>query len=79
MIGSIYVSSLRNSDSGLLNLSGLNEYLEDLFRTENMFLPRAGNQFPAVYADGTFPQLSCVVATRRTGDDNAHRIATRMS
>ena len=79
MIGSVYVSSLRNSDSGLLNLSGLNEYLEDLFRDAGMLLPSAGNQFPAAYADGTFLQLSCIVATRRTGDDDAHRIATRMS
>ena len=79
MIGSVYVSSLQNSDSGLLNLSRLNEYLEDLFRDEGILLPSAGNQFPAAYADGVFLQLSCIVATRRTGGDDACRIATRMS
>ena len=79
MIGSIFVSSIRNSDSGILNLSGLNEYLEGLFGFAGMQMAGANNQYPAVYADGIFPQLSCIVASRRNGSERAQRIATRMS
>jgi hypothetical protein len=62
MIGSIFVASLRHSDSGLLNMSGLNIYLTSLFRDfrENMLGPNQ-DIFPAVYGDGIFPALSCIV------------------
>lgn len=65
MIGSILIASLRNSDSGLLNMSNLNDYLSGLLEEAGMRLPQAGNQLPAVYADGMFPQLSCIVARYR--------------
>ena len=41
MIGSVYVGSWRESDSGLLNMSGLDSYLSDLFREYDMHLPDA--------------------------------------
>ena len=79
MIGSIFVSSIRNSDSGIVNMSGLNEYLEGLFQHANMQMDGANGQFPAVYGDGIFPQLSCIVASRRQGSERVQRIATRMA
>ena len=36
MFGSIYLASLRVSDTGLLNMSGLDNYLSNLFRELNI-------------------------------------------
>lgn len=60
-------------------MSGLNNYLEDLFVASNLSLPEADNQLPALHANGIFPSLSCVIPTRRTGNETVQRIATRMS
>ena len=69
MIGSLYLGSWRTNDSGLLNMSGLDAHLSDIFRELRMELPPgAGNQFPAVYGDGIFPWLSTVVARYCTID-----------
>ena len=55
IFGSIYLVSLRVSDSGLLNMSGLDNYLSSLFRELNISMINAYDQFPAVYGDGIFP------------------------
>lgn len=39
-------------------MSGLDMYLSELFLELGMELPSAGNQFPALYGGGIFPQLS---------------------
>ena len=77
MVGSIFLASLRNSDSGLLNMSGLNEYLETILA--GLEMDGANNQLPALYADGIFPQLTCIVATVRRGGEYFERLATRMA
>ena len=51
MIGSLFLGSWRESDSGLLNMSGLDTYLSNLFREHNMEMPKAEYQFPAIYGD----------------------------
>jgi hypothetical protein len=77
MIGYIYLASLRQSDAGLLNMSGLDNYFSDLFR--GLEIPGARNQLPALYADGIFPQLATIVARYRSPDERQGRINTRMA
>jgi hypothetical protein len=61
MIGSVFMASLHNSDSGMLNLSGLNFYLASLLQARGLLL-EDGNVFPGLYGDGIFPALSCIIA-----------------
>jgi len=78
LFGSIYIASLRNNDNGILNMSQLGSYLQDMFRDNNMILP--GGHLPAVYADGIFARLPCVVPRHRnTHDVQWQRINTRMA
>ena len=79
MFDSIYVASLRTSDSGLLNMSGLDNYLSSLFREIHVRMATAFDQFPAVYGDGIFPQLATIVARYSSPDVNESRINVRMS
>ena len=80
MIGSIFFGSWRVSDSGLLNMSGMDSYLSTLFRTFSIYISGASNQFPALYGDGVFPQLPTIVARmRRSGREEERMIATRMA
>ena len=73
MVGSIFLGSWRESDSGLLNMSCLDTYLGNLLKEYQMEVPEAASQFPALYRDGIFPQRF------RDSDENHRRINTRMS
>lgn len=77
MIGSIFVAAWRESDAGILNMSGLDAYLSNLFREYQMQLP--DGQLPAVYGDGIFPQRATIVARLRNPDMDQRRINYRMS
>jgi hypothetical protein len=79
LFGSIYVSSLRVSDAGILNMSGLNTYLCTLFNEFDMQLVHADNQYPALYGDGIFPQLSTIVARYSSPDYYEDVINSRMA
>ena len=79
MFGPVYVSTLRVSDSGLLNMSGLNTYLSTLFREFNMRINDAYNQFPALYGDVLFPQFATIIARYSTSHSDDSRINLRMS
>ena len=79
MSGSIYVASLRVSDSSLLNMSGLDNYLSSLFRELNITMINAFDQYPAVYGDGIFPQLATIVARYPSPNKNKNRINVRLS
>ena len=79
MFGSIYLASLCVSDTGLLNMSGLDNYLPSLFREPNITLINVFDQFPALYGDGIFPQLATIVTRYSTLDENKHRINVRLS
>ena len=79
MFGSIYLASLRVSDSGLLNMSGLDNYLSSLFRELNISMINAFDQYPAVYGDGIFPQLCTIVARYSSPNASENRINVRMS
>ena len=79
MIGSVYLGAWRVSDSGLLNMSGLDTYLSSLFNEFNMRLAGAFNQFPAVYGDGIFPQLTTIVARYGLANQNEARVNRRLA
>ena len=61
MFCSVYIGTLRVSDSDLINISGLNTYQSNSFREFNMTLEHAFSQFPALYGDAVFPQLATIV------------------
>ena len=79
MVGSVYLGAWRVSDAGLLNMSGLDNYLSSLFQEFQMNLPQANGQFPAVYGDGIFPQLATIVARYRNDNEVLSMINIRMS
>ena len=79
MFGSVYIGPMRVSDVGLMNISDLDTYLSQLFREFSMHVCGASNQFPAVYGDRIFPQLSTTVARYLTPDKNEDRINTRLA
>jgi DDE superfamily endonuclease len=79
MVGSVFVASLAHNDRGMVNLSGLNEYLLSLLQGRG--LPPNGILLPALYADGIFT-LSETIIPRFTGQnltDFHRRLNTRMS
>ena len=61
MFGSVFIGTHRVSDSGLLNMIGLDNYISTLFRKFHMRIISAYNQLPALYGDVIFPQLSTIV------------------
>ena len=79
MIGSCYVGSWRQSDAGMLNMSGLDTYLSSILREFEMEMPGAMGQFPAVYGDGIFPQLSTIVARYSLGNELEGRVNRRLA
>ena len=79
IFGSIYVASLRVSDCGMQNMSGLDAYLCSLFNELDIRLPEANNQYPAIHGDGVFPQLPTIVARYSNPSIEQSLINTRMS
>ena len=79
MIGSIYLGSWRVSDSGLLNLSGLDTYLSDLFSENNIIIPGNEPSYPVLYGDGVFPTLPTVLPRYSNPSQDERRINTRLS
>jgi len=79
MIGSVYLGAWRVSDSGLLNMSGLDSYLVSLFTEFEMKLVGAYDQFPALYGDGIFPQLATIVARYGMPNENEGRVNRRLA
>ena len=59
MIVSIFLESWRISDSGFLNLSGLDTYLSSLFHENEI----SGTQpsYPVLYGDGVSPNLPTIL------------------
>ena len=78
MIGSVFVASMRHNDNGILNLSGLNEYLIRI-------LPRMNSGpgptwFPALWGDGIFHALETVLGRwKRSAGEMFFRLTKLMS
>ena len=64
MWANVWGSSMRHNDKGVLNMSGLTDFLIDLFAANNMQLP--GGAFPSMYADTIYENT--LVVTRRIED-----------
>ena len=80
MFVSIYIGPMHVNDSSLMNMSGLDTYLSQQKKIEfSMQIISASNQFPVVYGDGIFPQLSKIVTRYSTSDENGGRINTRLA
>ena len=64
MVGSIYVASLAQNDRGMVNLSGLNDYL--VYLLHEVLLPPQFQFHPAIYGDGIYTVMLCIIS-RFTG------------
>ena len=53
LIGSVFITELRQNDNGVQNMSGLNNYLLQLLRGTGLG-GAAGGLLPALYCDGIF-------------------------
>jgi hypothetical protein len=56
VIGLVFITELRQNDSGLLNMSGLNDYLVGLL-SGNL----VGHLLPCLYCDGIFANLATIL------------------
>ena len=56
IIGSVFITKLRKNDSGVLNMSGLNDYLVRLL-SGNL----VGQLLPCLYCDGIFANLATIL------------------
>ena len=72
LYGSVWGSSLAHNDTGILNMSGLVDYLQDVLE----WIPGT-NLYPALYADGIFPRTPVVVGRDMDEDDRQIRIDRR--
>lgn len=77
MIASIYICSLRHNDNGVLNLSGLNDYLVSLL--DPLYQDGPINVYPALYGDGIFSTLAAVVKPYPNPNHEQKIVNTRFS
>jgi hypothetical protein len=56
IIGSVFITELQQNDSGLLNMSGLNDYLVGLLSGNFV-----GQLLPCLYCDGIFANLARIL------------------
>ncbi len=56
LIGSVFITEMRQNDNGVQNISGLNNYLLRLL--QGVFV---GGLLPALYCDGIFSLLVTIV------------------
>ena len=56
LIGSVFITEIRQNDNGVQNMSGLNDYLVRLLQGRLV-----GGRFPCVYADGIFRALLTIM------------------
>ena len=79
MIGSVYLGSWRVSDSSLLNLSRLNNYLTNLFHESSVIISVNDPTLPVLYGDEIFPCLPTILPRYSNLNVNERRINTRLS
>ena len=77
MIGTVFVASLRHNDTGLVNMSGLNDYLYNLFHSQNLELPNG--LLLATYGDAIFTNHKTVISQNRKLTDAERILDFRMS
>ena len=75
MVGSVFGAALRHNDNGMVNLSGLSEYLQSLlapYRLRNGLLPCS-------YGDGIFAVTPAIVPRYKNPSMHQHRVNMAMS
>jgi hypothetical protein len=79
MIGSVFGHSIRESDTGMVNLSGLNPFLEEIL-TPYAF---ADGQLPALYGDAIFhnrlAMIGCPNKKQSKSDPELHLLHRRLA
>lgn len=74
IIGSVFITELRQNDNGVQNMSGLNNYLLELLH--GIFI---GNLFPALYCDGIFAVLVTILPRFTNPTPELHLLNMRMA
>ena len=59
MWGNIYIMSMRNNDNGLFNMSGIGDYLAEIFPIMDGCEPNRPIRY-AIYSDGILQSYECV-------------------
>ena len=73
MISSLFLSSIRHNDNGLVNLSGLNEYLTTILAPIHQYV------FPALYCDAIYGLLPTLVRRYQNPTPQQRIVNRRMS
>ena len=74
IIGSVFITELRQNDNGVQNISGLNNYLLELLR--GIFV---GGLFPCLYCDGIFSVLSTILPRFTNPTPELHQLNMRLA
>ncbi len=74
IIGSVFITEMRQNDNGVQNMSGLNNYLLDLLH--GIFI---GGLFPALYCDGIFAVLATILPRFRNPTNDLHILNMRLA
>ena len=74
LIGSVYITDLRQNDNGVQNMSGLNDYLLTLLHGRLL-----GGLLPALYVDGIFAVLPTILPRYRNPTPPQQLLNRRMA
>lgn len=74
VIGSVFITEIRQNDNGVQNMSGLNNYLLQLLH--GVFV---GNMFPALYCDGIFSVLTTILPQFRNPSPDLNFLNMRLA
>ena len=75
MIGSVFVAALRHNDNGMVNLSGLSQYLHSLLTPHVL----QSGHLPCAYGDGIFSLLPTIIPRYKRPNEEERRRNMRMS
>jgi hypothetical protein len=74
IIGSVFITELRQNDNGVQNISGLNDYLVVLLAGITI-----AGMLPALYCDGIFAVLACILPRFRLPTAAEHLLNLRLA
>lgn len=76
IIGSVFITELRQNDNGVQNMSGLNDYLVDLCARAGIFID---GLLPCLYCDGIFACLAAILPRFVNPSPEQHLLNVRLS
>eukprot|EP00956_Cyclotella_meneghiniana_P018837 scaffold31724_cov60-Cyclotella_meneghiniana.AAC.5 len=76
IIGSVFITELRHNDNGVQNMSGLNNYLVELFIGAGILI---GGLYPCLYCDGIFAVLATILPRFLNPTHEQHLVNIRLS